>query len=278
MPRKWTPDRRRIVGNRPSLPEGVVKSAGRVLQIFEFFDEIRREANVVEICAALGYPQSSTSVLLRSLTILGFLSYDRLSRMYVPTERVALLGSWVNDRLFSEGQLVRMMHSIHEQTGQAILLGSRSGFFAKYIYVIQATDPARLHITLGTERSLASSGTGFALLSLYEDEEIRQIVRAINAYAGPDDTLANANEIISIVAETRERGYAFRPDVVITGGAVIAMPLQTQNKARGLVVGVGGISAILREREDEIVGRMREAINHFLDGERDGPLEDGLLS
>ncbi len=69
MPRKWVPERRHIVGSRPELPPGVVKSAGRVLQIFEFFDEVRREANVVEICATLGYPQSSTSALLRHTSV-----------------------------------------------------------------------------------------------------------------------------------------------------------------------------------------------------------------
>lgn len=64
----------------PSIPPSVVKSAGRVLQILEFFDDVKREANVVEICRALGYPQSSTSVLLRSLVQLGYLAYTPKGR------------------------------------------------------------------------------------------------------------------------------------------------------------------------------------------------------
>ena len=46
MRKKWVAEKKRVVGTRPPLPEGVVKSAGRVLQILEYFDEIQRPANV----------------------------------------------------------------------------------------------------------------------------------------------------------------------------------------------------------------------------------------
>ena len=42
----------------------VVKSAGRVLEVFEFFAHRHAPATVSEVTAALGFPLSSTSVLL----------------------------------------------------------------------------------------------------------------------------------------------------------------------------------------------------------------------
>jgi DNA-binding MarR family transcriptional regulator len=44
-----------------------VKSARRVLEIFEYFASHQAPATVSEIADALGYPRSSTSVLVRSL-------------------------------------------------------------------------------------------------------------------------------------------------------------------------------------------------------------------
>ena len=83
MPKKWVPEKRRVAGGRPDLTSGgVVKSAGRVLQILEFFDDVRREASVIEICTTLGYPQSSTSALLHSLVVMGFLSYNPATRAW----------------------------------------------------------------------------------------------------------------------------------------------------------------------------------------------------
>src|SRR3954467_12300537 len=74
----------------------LVKSAGRVLQVLEFFDEVQREARVQEIAERLSFPQSSTSVLLKCLVQLGYLDYDANSRSFLPSPRVALLGTWLD--------------------------------------------------------------------------------------------------------------------------------------------------------------------------------------
>jgi hypothetical protein len=65
--------------------KGTVKSAGRVLQIFEFFDEIQREARVAEIAERLAFPQSSTSILLKCLVDLGYLDYLPEARSFLPS-------------------------------------------------------------------------------------------------------------------------------------------------------------------------------------------------
>lgn len=77
-----------------------IKSAHRVLEILEYFDQDRRVATVMEMSRTLNYPQSSTSELLRCLTRLGYLHYNRVRRTYSPTARVALLGAWVKPSLF----------------------------------------------------------------------------------------------------------------------------------------------------------------------------------
>src|SRR5215471_12160295 len=110
MPRRRrAPPWKSAVGERPKITGSVVKSAGRVLQVLEFFDDIRRESNVVEIKDALGYPQSSTSALLRSLVELGYLNYNNTSRTYIPTTRVALLGTWIDNDLMRDGGLLETM-------------------------------------------------------------------------------------------------------------------------------------------------------------------------
>ena len=81
------------------MSENVVKSAARVLEVFEYFAGRRTPATVGEVCNALGYPQSSTSVLLKSLLTLGYLSYDQGSRRYSPSVKVATLGEWIPEEL-----------------------------------------------------------------------------------------------------------------------------------------------------------------------------------
>ena len=68
MPRRraLSPDRV-FIDARPALDGDIVKSAQRVIQVFEFFNDLRSGATVADVASALRIPQSSTSALLRSL-------------------------------------------------------------------------------------------------------------------------------------------------------------------------------------------------------------------
>jgi hypothetical protein len=105
MPRKRAvaTDRLRVDGRVP-LGAPAVKSAERVLKILEFFDDIQARATVMDIADTLGLPQSSTSSLLKSLVTLGYLEYEPSNRTYLPTGRVALLGSRVNPQFVVGGK------------------------------------------------------------------------------------------------------------------------------------------------------------------------------
>jgi len=77
----------------------VVKSAVRVLEVLELFDRLQREASVGEVARELGYPVSSTSMLLGSLLERGYLRHGPDQRTYFPTPRVTLLGAWIEPQL-----------------------------------------------------------------------------------------------------------------------------------------------------------------------------------
>jgi DNA-binding IclR family transcriptional regulator len=69
-----------------------------VLEAFEYFAHRKSPATVGEICADLRYPQSSTSVLLKTLQAMGYLHYELRSRRYAPAEKVRRLSRWVPAR------------------------------------------------------------------------------------------------------------------------------------------------------------------------------------
>jgi DNA-binding IclR family transcriptional regulator len=249
--RRMAASRERILARAP-VEQKTVKSAGRVLEILEYFDDLQRQSTVMEIADALGYPQSSTSALLRSLVSLGYLNYDAMARTYITSSRVALLGNWVNSQFFAEGTIISMMKEMNEQTGDTVVLAVRNGLHMQYIHVIQATSPARLHMTLGTVRPLAASGAGFALLSTMTDSEITRLVMRINAEAEEGQMLIRIRELLEQIAVVRKKGYAFTCDMVTRGGGIIAAPLPRMNGQQRMVLGIGGISEVMRYREEEL--------------------------
>jgi len=257
------PLERRIAARAP-LEQRTVKSAGRVLEILEYFDDIQRQSTVMEVAKALGYPQSSASALLRSLVATGYLNYDPHTRTYITSTRVALLGSWVNAQLFAEGAIISMMRELNERTGDTIVLATRNGLFVQYIHVIQATSPARLHMTLGTVRPLAQSGAGYAVLATMSDAEVTRLVMRINAEAKEGQPLVRIRELLEQLAAARQKGYAFTCDMVTAGGGIIATPLPRTKGQPQMIVGIGGISEVMRSREDELAHILKDTIsNHF---------------
>ena len=172
-------------------------------------------------------------------------------------------------QFLSEGAIITMMKEISEATGDTIVLANRNGLHMQYIHVIQATSAARLHMTLGTVRPIASSGAGYALLGTLPDNEIRRIVMRINADAEDGQPLIKASELIAELEAVRRRGYAFTCDMVTRGGGIIAAPLPHEDGRAQMVLGIGGISEVMRGREAELAKILLGAIeSHFGAGSR----------
>jgi DNA-binding IclR family transcriptional regulator len=163
------------------VQDHVVKSAGRVLELLEFFDEIKRPATVMEVARALGCPQSSTSALLGSMVALGYCEKDAVSRSYLPTARVKLLGSWLDMPLFEDGAIIRLLNDLGDLTGEHVLLAALNGLQVRHIYTVAAREAGRPHIRAGTIRPLGGSGAGNLFLATRPDQQIASLVRRANA-------------------------------------------------------------------------------------------------
>lgn len=245
---------------------GLVKSAGRVLQILEFFDDVQREARVAEIAERLEFPQSSTSVLLKCLTELGYLDYDPASRSFLPSPRVALLGTWLDKGPARDGRLIRTLEELSRRTGDTVILAARNGIYSQYIHVLQARTAMRFHVPPGARRLAVWSGTGFALLSRMEDETVRALCRRTNAEAPPDQPKVNCRGALENVGRVRRDGYFFSRGLVTAGAGSIAMPLPSgiDQRDRPLAVAISGPLDDFVRRENAIVQLMRGVVARYL--------------
>ena len=255
-----------IVGGEDEEADRVVKSAGRVLKILELFDILKREALVSEVSGLLGLPQSSTSVLLRSMVVLGYLYFNPETRAFGPTTRVALLGSWINGPLLNDGPLMRLMEGVNQRTGQAVVLAVRNRIWAQYIHVVQATDPLRMFVVKGARRPLVRSGTGLALLADLPDSDIKRIALRCNAEAQDNEPQVCIAELMKQIEEIRECGWAATFDTITRGGGMLATRLpQLENEER-IVIGVCGASPVLRESLDTFILVLHEEIAKHITG------------
>lgn len=244
------------------MEQNVVKSAARAIQVLEYFDQVKRAAAVVEVAGHHDWPHSSTSVLMRSLVALGYLHYDANERTYMPSMRVALLGDWIPDAMFRNGQLMRLMEHLNVESGETIVLAAQNGLHSQYLRVIEGTNILRMHLHIGTLRPLFGSGTGRMLLASMDDATIRKLLRKHNATSEADH-LFETDTLLAQIAEDRKRGYAMSVNKVTPQATLIAMLMPTGPTAKPLAIGVAGLTERLLANEQRYVDAMRESIRHF---------------
>jgi DNA-binding IclR family transcriptional regulator len=215
-----------------------IKSAKRVLEIFEFFAQRRRPASIGEIAAALGYPQSSTSVMMRCLHELRYMQHDPVSRVYRPTLRLALTSSWLREEHFSGEELTQLMTELRDKTGGSVVLGIQSDVDLQYIQVVPSKLPVQLVMRIGQIRPLCRTAVGKALLSRQPDQVITGIVRRINARE--DGERIAAKTLLAEIAEVRRTKLAYSANAASNGAAVIAALIPSADGEVPMALGIGG--------------------------------------
>ena len=243
-------------------PDGsVIKSAERVFKVLELFRQVRTPLSVRAVAEHFGYPLSSTSVLMRSIALIGYLRYDQKQRAYFPTVRLALLGDWVSG-LTSGGDALRpMLEELAQRTDEAIMLAVQNDIFSQYAEVIQSSHPLQVYFPPGTRRLLCVSGTGWAMLAGQSDEAIRKMVHRTNLRLDKNKPQIELQRLMSRLTQVRKQGYAFSAGVVTPGVGVIAMSLAPQAAAgMQLAVGIGGVLERVRSNETKLVKIMRSVL------------------
>ena len=247
-----------------SAQNSVIKTARRIFEVLEYFDEVQQPVSLKDMSIHFGYPVSSASALLKSMVVMGYLDYDAYSRTYMPTMRIATLGNWVQGALFGEGRILALMKHMSEVTKETISIGTQSDLFAQYIHIVPSQYAIRYHLKPGTVRPLARSGLGWLLLSARTDETIDRLLRRINIEEEPTNRIA-LPDLMARVREVREQGYVFSKHTVTAGAGVIGMLLPIRRHGRILAIGVGGPVDRLEEKKDQILLELREGIAQFVD-------------
>ncbi|HOA95406.1 MAG TPA: helix-turn-helix domain-containing protein, partial [Quisquiliibacterium sp.] len=152
-------------------PRDPVKSARRVLEILERFEAEKRPLGVSEIAQVLGYPLSSTSMLLNTLARLGYLNLDPASRKFAPTMSVAMLGDWIVSGDEGRSRVKGVIDDARRLTGLTAVLSTRNGIDVQYVYVLRAPESNFRSRSpgAGTLRPILRSSPGIALMAELDD-------------------------------------------------------------------------------------------------------------
>lgn len=243
--------------------DAVVKSVGRVLEVFELMRSERRPMTGTEIGRALGFPKSSTNAILRSLVTLGYLSVDLGSVTYFPSLRLSQLGDWIPAAVLGSGQALNLIEELHIETQETVTLSMQNDLSMQFMHVSMGTFPIALQVNEGFVAPVFGTGVGTALLASKTDAEVLDLVERANAKIRRKRDRVIYEQVIEEVQTVRKQGYAAAYNRVIPDSGAIAIALPEAQSGITLVVAVAGLSARMKDNEKRILRLMRSAINRY---------------
>ena len=254
------------------MPEpNKAKTARRVIEVLEYFDELHPHATVMDIVRRYKRPQSSTSELLASLVEMGILYKDASSRSYCLTPRAAILGSLSQPGLIRDGRLGTLIDQLGAQTGLGTALLGMVGLNAQ---LFRWKAGAR-RIATGTAEGLAGglqdrlsdSAAGWMLLSTIAPQRREGMLRRLNAEA-PDDRKFNQGAMSERIEECARRGFAIGPAGFGTSASMCAIMVPGDSGERPLVlafvfesseqIDAGALVALLQRSAERCTGQPRQ--------------------
>lgn len=245
------------------MRKAVVKSASRTLEVLELFSNARCPLRLNQIYTLLRYPQSSTTNLLKSMVSKGYLNYNRSSRTYVPTNRVAQLGNWLYGFATGRSEYQPLLEKLQRETDETVALSTQNDLFVQYIRIITPAHEFKMPPTEGAMRVLTDSSSGFAMMSRMRDADIDKFCRYINYYQLDPHKHVDSAKIIAEISAARTLGYVYFHGHPGPDTSSIALPLSQQLHGIPMAVGVGGIRDRISEKKSLIVEALRDIVHDF---------------
>jgi DNA-binding IclR family transcriptional regulator len=238
------PDYVRVPGGHHNFS----KSAVRSLEVLELFAEAQRPLRAVDISQALELHASSANQLLKTLVDSGYLLFDDRRKSYFPSARLAMFASWLAH--LPVGLLHIMIERIQASVDEMAILSFRQGNDMQ-VAIFKPRPVSPEHVYPGIRFPLLSSGTGFAALTTYDDQEVREIVERAKRYRRDRNVMVDAVE--QEVATIRARGYTITYHEAAER-TVVAVPFAGPDIPRGAVISISVPTERIGDRPAGIVG------------------------
>ena len=237
-----------------------VKSAHRVLELLEYFADEQRGASVKEISQSLGYPQSSTSVLLKGLSQAGYFDHDPRTGLYEPNVRLSLITAWIEQRVFSEQGLLRVMQKLLDDSGHTVMIGKLEGCHVRYLHVLQSTRPGRFTAKIGSLRPLFRSAPGKMLLTTVLERNIPAILRRANSLESDLKLLSELSQVLRERKQSQKQQWAMSLGTSVPGAAGLAILLPVPPGHEPMTLSLGGPIAEIEPNKDALIEALNSAV------------------
>jgi DNA-binding IclR family transcriptional regulator len=225
------------------------KTIEKGLHLLEIFTDEKPYWRLDEISKTLGIPKATAYRLLRTFAEFGYLQRVTFHQdgMVVDGERYGLgikfleMGERVAGRFEIRRIALPHMKNLQGMFNEAVQLVIREQNAGIYLEKIESTRPVRLYTRVGRQAPLYAGACTRTLLSFLPDEQISDVLEnPIIPFAS--QTPKSKEEVLKLVKETRETGYAYSDSELEEGTVSIAVPIFDRYGTVSYSISIAGFS------------------------------------
>lgn len=215
----------------------VIRTLGRGLAVLERVAESPAGVGVSEVARDLRLDKGTTSRLLSTLKVLGYLVQRESDRQYLLTGKLLRLSQGFTKNLDLRDVARPHLERLREEVNETVHLGVVDGAYVVYIDQLEVDRPVRATSIVGLSRPLHFTAIGRSILAAVPQDEFENLLQASLDDDSFDDLIVDLQELPKTLALARESGWATvrRDDEVTRVGCAIV-------DSAGSVIGAIGVS------------------------------------
>ncbi|WP_078392554.1 IclR family transcriptional regulator [Shouchella patagoniensis] len=234
-----------------------VKSAERVLRIFELLSANISGLTIKEISETLNMPQSSTSGLVKTLLNENYVSLNQFNRLtlgpkLIPVGNAAMESLDISS--LGTPFLKDLMKAVEETVFMTVLVEQELVYVAK----IDSNRSIRTSAYLGGKKPLYCTGLGKAFLAFMPETERKRYMKAIKLRAITKQTITSKVELEKKLQGYSQMGYSIDDEENEDGLYCLAAPVFDVGGTMQAAISVAGPKERMLKQEKRIVEHLKE--------------------
>ena len=235
-----------------------VKSAERVLKIFELLESSSEGMTNKEISSTMNYAPSSTIALLQTMVENGYLAVDEQKR-YSLGGKLVSLGAVAASRFDIGRMATPYLKQLMQTLEETCFLGVLSGDEIVYIAKENCERTINTNAQIGSRKPVYCTGLGKAFLSFLPPEESRDLMTGLDYKKYTEHTVSGVEELRKQLQEFRLQGYAVDDQEIEDGLWCLAVPIYDGYHRMVAAISVSGPKLRMEEKKELIKTEMLKA-------------------
>lgn len=229
-----------------------VKSAVRVLQIFEHLFGFPNGLTAKELSEQLEIAPSSTHALLKTLSERDYLIEDVYKR-YTLGPKLIHLGQNAESYLDINKVVIPHLNFLMKRLEETIFMAILSHEEIVYVAKINNNRTITTNANLGSRKPIYCTGLGKAFLAFLPAEESKKIISHLEFEPITPNTVKNAEELRKQLVVFREQGYAVDDEEIEEGLYCISVPIFDADYHMKVAISVSGLKTHMLSKKKQVV-------------------------